>query len=294
MKNNIERVRSILERNFEPVKSAEDQRNFLFALATYLDYTLSQRLLNGAEDYHEQNFDLEIEGGFSEVKIKLLPVWAFVKSVVEERKQVQGSALKTINTTTDISEMKKALINSIPHLKKLGKNLDLLSQEHVNSNYKYRRYAILYHEHLLSYLEELSKKELKESQPSESIGIKGLFLLSESPKTKVFYKGSNKEVPKRWITTAGKTQPFAILKLAAEKHRRKTKTKVMLSLTEIEKCLRDKKTCSRTPDWEANYTQKRRLELLKKNILDNVKFTDSELTVEKSGETAHLVFYPPK
>lgn len=141
----------------------------------------------------------------------------------------------------------------------------------------------------------LTPQVREETTPSRKIGIKGLFYLSEKP-TSIFYDGTGR-ARRDWYDTEGKTQPYAILKLAVEKYERGSRkegiapTQVKLSLKEINDFLRDPQNCNRPPGWEARIPAKRRLDLLKKNIRQVVPFTDDELTIEGTKDTAFLVFH---
>lgn len=143
--------------------------------------------------------------------------------------------------------------------------------------------------YLLSYSQEIDK------EPKKIIGIKGRFYLSEHPKTKLFYDGRNKVV-KKWITTKGKNQPFAILKLISDKYQRqKSKgeyyqpNQIKISLKEIQNCINDRKKCNQPTKWISTVSDKERLDDLRKNISRLVPFLENELYVEKSDKTAFLV-----
>jgi hypothetical protein len=134
--------------------------------------------------------------------------------------------------------------------------------------------------------------------PSIQVGIPKLFSLSTDP-TSIRYDGKN-EHDRAWIPTRGNTQPFATLKLAAEKYGRNSRSKgespslVKLSSYEVDKHLANVKNCDFPPKNETINTEKRKLDLLLKNIRYVVPFTGKEVFVEKGKESAaFLVFKVP-
>lgn len=145
---------------------------------------------------------------------------------------------------------------------------------------------------------ELSPKNPHNTLPAvEKPGIDGLYRLGLEPTT-VFYEGADK-AQHGSVTTEGKTQPFAILALAAEKYQRQLRTRsarpksIKLSLAEIEQALRDPKLCNRFPSWEAIRDEKRRVSSLLQNIRRIIPLTNDEITVESVNDSAYLVFLPP-
>jgi len=134
-------------------------------------------------------------------------------------------------------------------------------------------------------------------RPTKFIGITHLFFLSKDP-FEIYYEGSIKN-KREWVPVKGKTQPFAILQLVAEKYKRKSvkdnsDSSVRLGEIEIKGCLSDPKICDRSPNWKATIPPKRRLNLLAKNIRNVVPFTKDELGVEEHNQTPYLIFRPNK
>jgi len=144
----------------------------------------------------------------------------------------------------------------------------------------------------------LSTSEAKKDKkrPTKFIGIENLFFLSRSPLA-IYYEGSTKN-KRAWISVKGKTQPYAILHLVAEKYKRRRlkggngSQQIRLSEVEVKECLTDYEKCDRQPNWKATILPKRRLKLLEKNIKSIVPFTDDELRVEEYNQTPFLVFRP--
>ena len=143
------------------------------------------------------------------------------------------------------------------------------------------------------YLLTPEKKEEK-AKPTKNIGIEGLFAVSENP-TAIYYEGESKE-KRGWVEIAGKIQPLAILKLAAEKYNRRLArdkrppTQVRLSLGGVEDYLKDPKHCSRPPNWKSVISPRKRLENLARNIKRLVPFSDEELCVKTIDKTPFLFF----
>lgn len=150
---------------------------------------------------------------------------------------------------------------------------------------------------LILYL--LTPDEYKRKQiPKKLTGIKSLFALSDNP-VGIYYEGKA-NVKRTWVYPKGKIQPYAILKQASEKNRKRisrpdvSTKEIKLSYIEIEGYLSNPKNCDRHPSWKGILTHKRRLEHLRKNILRLIPFDDSELKVEESNHTAFLVFRPQR
>lgn len=140
---------------------------------------------------------------------------------------------------------------------------------------------------LLLGLEEKLKKGVKQL-PSKRFEVKNLFSLSQFP-LGIYYEGQSK-IKREWIYPEGKIQPYAVLMLAYEKHKRKDGNFIKLSYKEIEDYINDSKNCDRPPNWKAVVSYKRRLEHLRKNMIRLTPFTKNELRVEEGNNTAYLIF----
>ncbi len=136
----------------------------------------------------------------------------------------------------------------------------------------------------------------KETQPPlKNLGIPTLFALSEHPLA-VFYEGKNKTAQTDWVRLKkGITQPYAVLKLAAERYDkslRKTdrlkNCEIRLSFPEIEEYLKKVNQPLRWQDLTAK--EERKLNTLRRNIFNLVGFTDEELAVDKTTTIPHLIF----
>lgn len=144
-----------------------------------------------------------------------------------------------------------------------------------------------------------SEDHLAKSKAEKEFIVKGLYSLSEDPLA-VFYGGKDKSKHGWVYLKKGKTQPYAILKLASEKYQRQinnpnktNKNKIQLSLIEIEEYLKKLENCARPPSWKDILSDKRRLKTLLKNIKSIIPFTDDEMTVEKHNEVHQITFHIP-
>lgn len=149
---------------------------------------------------------------------------------------------------------------------------------------------------LREWFNKKNRKKLGNDEPkTKEHGIKGLYYLSENPKTAILYAGKNK-VTKDWKNTKGKTQSWAILKLAADKYNRNINKNLSesssnltkLSLAEIKDYIDNSENCNQRRNWKnITVAEKKRLYDFMSNILKFAQFTKNELYIEQSS---HLVF----
>lgn len=180
------------------------------------------------------------------------------------------------------------------HIKYRDRFLDTFIKENVGNTL--RSSYVRRFKDLILYL--VTQERRAKLQPSVQSGIPKLFSLSSNP-TAIYYRGVGKGI-RDWVPTRGKTQPYAVLKLAADKYTRNSRVRgsfisaVRLSCAEIMTYISKNKNCNHTPEYAASYTEKRKLDHLLKNITALAPFTDYEVFVERrAGGKASLVFVIP-
>jgi hypothetical protein len=128
-------------------------------------------------------------------------------------------------------------------------------------------------------------------EPEEYLSVPGLFDVS---RTASAFRDARSNSPSHgWVTSDEKTQPYAVLLLAAEEYARQAvmqKKQIILSSKDIKTRLADQKYCSRPVRSGDARTDFQLLESFRDNIRRKLPLTEAEMFISREHPRDSLIF----